>query len=110
MANQIIDKSLKYLGDFAKSFKVINVKFENITGTAQWAGKYYKDFDVSSYVPNGSRIYAVTLGSATNGGVDTVVLNSDTVVRLLKSADFTGSTQYVSLFVGLQTNLEGGET
>lgn len=104
MANQIIDKSLKYLGDFAKSFKIIEVRFENISGATQWANKYYKDFDVSSYIPSGSKIYAVTAGSATSGGVDTVCLNSATSVRLLKSTSFNGSTQVVYLFVGLQTN------
>ncbi|MBQ1293386.1 MAG: hypothetical protein IIY21_05070 [Clostridiales bacterium] len=98
MAN--LDQICDYLADHAKDLERIEVKLTSISGSASWSGKYYKDVDVSSYIPTGKTMLSVCLGSATNGGVDTVFLQDETTIRLLKSASFNGITQTVYLLCG----------
>ena len=73
----------------------------SVTGNSTlWTNKYYQDVNVSSYIPSGKKLLAVTLGSATNGGVLSAWINSETTVRLMNNTDFTGITQVVYLLIG----------
>lgn len=98
MAN--LDQICDYLADHAKDLERVEVKVNNISGSSSWSGKYYKDIDVSSYIPTGKTILSVCFGSATNGGADTVFLQGETTIRLLKSASLNGVTQTVYLLCG----------
>ena len=72
-----------------------------VTCTASpWAGKYYQDVNVSSYIPSGKRILGVMLGSATDGGVYSAWRESATTIRLMNPTDFTGAKQTVILLIG----------
>lgn len=64
---------------------------------SSWAGRYYQDVDVSSVIPSNKRIASVTLGSATSGGVLSAWLQSETVVRLLDTSDFSGKALNIYL-------------
>ena len=95
-----LDNIMDYLADHAKDLERIEVKVNNISGSSSWSGKYYKDVDVSSYIPAGKTMLSVCFGFATNGGADTVFLQGETTIRLLKSTSLNGITQTVYLLCG----------
>jgi len=98
MAN--LDQICDYLADHAKDLERVEVKVNNISGSSSWSGKYYIDVNVSSYIPAGKTMLSVCFGSATNGGADTVFLQDETTIRLLKSKSLNGVTQTVYLLCG----------
>lgn len=82
-----------------KTISIVLVSFSNITGSAQWNGRYYKDYDVSGHIPSGGHLLGAFLGSATNGGILSVWRQGDTTIRLINDKSFNGYTQNVYLLV-----------
>lgn len=58
---------------------------------AAWGDHYYQDLDVSSYIPSGRYVYAVTPGQMTGGGVLQLCLQDEHTVRVLNDKNFSGA-------------------